>query len=127
MCMVEYCDEIFEPLGKTVFKARKPHRCGECRRTIEPGETYERHAGPFDGQFTVHKTCRHCVAVREWLLQVCSGWMYGSVSEDLYEHFREGYGLWLGRAVVGMQNHWKGRSGSLMEPMALPATLPTGP
>lgn len=44
--------------------ARKDHRCGECFRAIAPGETYERSAGSWEGDFWTMKTCSHCAALR---------------------------------------------------------------
>lgn len=124
MCMIDHADQI-TVLSDGILTARKPHRCGECHRVIEPGERYLRTTGVFDG-FATYKTCLQCVAVREWLSQVCSGWIYTQVGEDLAEHFYEGYGMWLGRAVIGMRNHWRKRDGSLMQPMKLPEKMPVG-
>ena len=126
MCMVDDNEKI-QVLSHTKPRARKAHKCGECNRTIEPGETYERTAGVADGYFETYITCEQCVAVREWLAKVCSGWVYTMVGEDLQEHFREGYGIWLGRAAIGVRRKWRKRNGSLMRPMALPAVLPTPP
>lgn len=46
-------------------KARKDHRCGECHRTIDPGETYRFWSwvgGDCDG-FLTAKMCAHCDAI----------------------------------------------------------------
>lgn len=126
MCMIDDSERI-NVLSDTKPRARKPHKCGECCRTIAVGETYEKTVGVYDGRFDTYVTCMHCVAVREWLSKVCSGWIYTMVEEDLREHFREGYGFWLGRAAIGMKREWRKRDGSLMQPMALPAKLPTVP
>lgn len=104
-------------------RARKTHRCAECARQISAGERYEVAGGVWDGAFNTFKTCGQCVAVREWLNQVCSGWIYGYVREDIHEHFHEGYGVWLGRAYIGMKRGWLRKDGSLMPPMALPANI----
>lgn len=87
--------------------ARKPQVCGECHRTIEPRETYERVKMLYDGHWSTEKTCAHCLAAREWIAQICSGWVYGSVGEDLQEHMYEGYAcLALGRLVIGIRRKW---------------------
>src|SRR5690554_6021028 len=99
MCMIDH-NEMVEVLSDTKPVARKVHRCGECQREIQPGEQYEKIVGIFEGQMDTYKTCLHCVAVREWLSQVCGGWLYGMVGEDLLEHYREGYGMWLARAYL---------------------------
>lgn len=43
-------------------KARKAHRCYECHRDIQPGETYTRSAGVWEGDFQCVKRCGHCIA-----------------------------------------------------------------
>jgi hypothetical protein len=43
-------------------KARTQHRCSDCGRIIEPGETYRRGVG-FDGTAWTWKDCAHCEAV----------------------------------------------------------------
>ena len=53
--------------------ARKRHRCGVCRRTILPGETYWRQASLDHGQAWTNKTCGHCERVV---------WAYGRVGGD---------------------------------------------
>lgn len=72
--------------------ARKPHRCGECGRTIIPKERYERVAGVWDGDFLTQLTCEHCVVARGWLERVCSTWLYNAVLADMQDHEGEGYG-----------------------------------
>ncbi len=46
-------------------KARKEHRCEDCKRLILRGEVYQRYAGKFDGEFYDVVTCRVCVEIRE--------------------------------------------------------------
>lgn len=46
-------------------KARKPQRCCECRRTIEPGEIYEYAHGVWDHRGGSYHTCAQCYEVRE--------------------------------------------------------------
>ena len=43
--------------------ARKRHRCGLCRRCIEPGESYWRQAGLDCATAWTTKTCAHCERV----------------------------------------------------------------
>lgn len=116
--------EPMYPCNVTTPRAVKAHKCGECRRTIQPGEQYEVTSGAYDGNWETYKTCQHCLSVRKWLSKVCNGWIFTMVGEDLLEHFREGYGLWLGRAYIGIKKGWKRRDGSPMKPMALPEKLP---
>lgn len=108
-------------------KARKAHKCGECCRTIEPGERYEFVCGSWEGHIETHRTCWHCLAAREWLSKVCNGWLYGMVREDLHEHYLEGYNpRWLSIACSGMRKQWRRPDGSMWRPMTLPKNLPVG-
>lgn len=62
--------------------ARKAHRCGECFRAIAPGDTYERAAGVWEGDFWDLKTCGHCAAFRTILDDVDTEFwegMYGGI------------------------------------------------
>ncbi len=47
----------------TTPRARKPHKCTTCYRTIEPGETYSRGFGVYDGHPTSWAHCLHCKAL----------------------------------------------------------------
>ena len=126
MCMIDGCDTWvwFRSAQRT---ARKSHTCTECRRPIAAGEIYEYATGKLDEGVRQFRTCVQCQAVREWLLKVCSGWVYEAVHEEMIEHFREGYGVWLGRAAVGMARKWRRFDGEgLMPPLVLPSVLPTG-
>lgn len=49
-------------------KARKPHKCGECNRTIEPGEKYLLEKELYDGNVSTCKTCWDCKSVRDHLV-----------------------------------------------------------
>lgn len=43
-------------------RARKPHRCDECSRTIEPREQYQYWTSVYDGNITTMRMCAHCWA-----------------------------------------------------------------
>lgn len=43
-----------------IRRARKPHRCDGCGRTIAPGETYIAQAGKFDSTFYTAAGCTRC-------------------------------------------------------------------
>lgn len=70
-------------------KARKIQRCGECRRLIFPGETYERVSGKWDGEFVTEKTCSDCLSIRSELFQT---YFYGGIKEGLHEMISEADG-----------------------------------
>ena len=75
----------------TTVRARKPHRCCECRDVIPVGAQYERAAGKSDGDIWVAKTCLPCAEVRRAF--ACGGWVYGDLweqaAEDLFPVWRE--------------------------------------
>lgn len=100
--------------------ARKAHRCGDCSRTIEPGERYLYAAGKSEGYFFTAKMCAHCWAACQWLSIVCRGWMYGGVWEDLELHFVDEpppiTSLDLGRLLVVRNNQFRTRSGEPIDP-----------
>ncbi len=49
---------------RTMPRARKRHRCCECRGNIQPGEVYERFSGIWDYPMTF-KTCSDCNDLRK--------------------------------------------------------------
>jgi hypothetical protein len=108
MCMIDDCDTgSFST--ETGRRARKEHKCGECRRTIARGESYIRAAGYNDGFWTA-KMCLHCNEAAVLLQRECSGYVYGSVEEDLEDHARYKRYPWSGEAarlLIGMRRHWR--------------------
>ena len=120
MCLIDAC-EPWHFFKADIAKARKAHWCGECRRQIESGEIYERARGLADGFWSTFKTCRHCIAAREWLTLVCNGFCYEFVAEELGEHIEEGYrSVWLARAAYGVSNGWNRRDGTQLPPPRKP-------
>lgn len=111
-------------------RARKPHRCVECARTIEPGEVYYRTAAKWEGDFFTVKTCAHCHIARHWFWsRPGSGWLEwtyeGQFAAGEWEEFlldrrlqdpaEQAFG-W--RLIVGHRRQWRRKDGSLW---ALPA------
>ena len=41
-------------------RARKQHKCSECKEVIEPGETYKRDSYLMDGSWSHLKICEYC-------------------------------------------------------------------
>ena len=73
---------------ESTVKARKPHKCVECRETIPAGAHYERVVGKWDGTVRTEKTCLLCREIRAAFC--CEGWTYGMLWEDIEEQmFRE--------------------------------------
>lgn len=58
MCDIPSC---FQEITR---KARKVHRCCECRGDILPGETYQYVSGIWDGEPYDFKTCSDCASLR---------------------------------------------------------------
>ncbi|HET7110198.1 MAG TPA: hypothetical protein VFI41_04960 [Gemmatimonadales bacterium] len=117
--MIDYAEDSYQHTRyKTISKSRKAHHCGECRRVIERGESYEDFWGVYDGSWYNAKTCSHCVAAREWLQKECRGWLWEMVCDDLKEHFEEMPDLHLGRLIVSVRRGWKRFDGNgLMAPI----------
>jgi hypothetical protein len=122
MCLIDSSDGQVTMLdaGRYVV-ARRAHKCAECWRRIDAGERYYRETFVFEGDLSHHKTCEHCMVVRQWLQDECGGWLFGSVQEDAADH-ASGYGVDLARAVIGMRWKWRGRSGRLLR---VPGPIPT--
>lgn len=59
------CDGIVEMLERDHVKARKMHKCGECRRDIQPGSEYERTSFKWEGKFETYHVCFDCAEIRE--------------------------------------------------------------
>ena len=77
-------DEYCELLEKANPRARKPHKCIECCRTIKVGEKYL-YEKIVDNGISVIKTCSDCETLRSFL---CS-WHYGEVRYDIEENIGE--------------------------------------
>ena len=82
------CDwDPAEAYCKTTVVARKRHSCSECFGWIEPGESYERVWGKWDGSQDTFKTCPDCLALRDWTKAhvPCFCWQHGSLRDDARE------------------------------------------
>src|ERR1700679_2736602 len=54
----DFCDISYR-------KARKPHKCCECGKVINPGEKYEHYWGKFDGDTAAIDTCIICAEIAD--------------------------------------------------------------
>ncbi len=79
--------EIAECFFESSPIAKKPHKCCECGRIIEPGEKYIRESGKWTGEFSVYKTCIDCFSVREEMF--CEGYLYTTLWENVCEYLRD--------------------------------------
>ena len=92
-----------------IGKARKPHKCNECRRPIAIGEGYFRQFGIQDGSSFTYETCDHCRVAQALLIRECHGFLHEMVRDDLHEHINEAL-PWSGMAArlyIGMRRKWK--------------------
>lgn len=97
--------------------ARKAHRCGECFRTINPGERYQRAAGCWWGDFWHQETCAHCAALRPMLRDFDPEYnedYYGGLVESLYDRVGD-LPCGLLRGFVNARRGWRRRDGSLVD------------
>jgi hypothetical protein len=110
MCRVEDADP-WDFFYQETRRARIPHLCGECRRTIVPGERYVYSKGLFDKRWSMHRTCQHCEVAGLWLYYACGGYLFGDLRDELEEHFREEVQLrspTLRHLIIGIRRKWAG-------------------
>jgi len=84
-------DECCLELSRSLPKARKPHKCHECKDWIQAGERYERVSTLYDGDFDEHKTCLGCVSIRNEFFK--DGYFYEQIIEAFEEHVSECSGI----------------------------------
>src|SRR5690606_37845746 len=58
MCL--WVDVDYTELDSGERRARKPHKCDECFRTIDPGERYQYWTIAQDGTVETQRMCAHC-------------------------------------------------------------------
>lgn len=66
-------------------RARKPHRCCECRRVINPGEQYHVAFGVWNGDPRRFKWCAQCHALRVTLDESGGCACFGELLDVAYE------------------------------------------
>lgn len=82
VCIGTYDYDGPEFWKRSAPKARKPHRCCECNREIQRGETYQLDTGRWDGDFNTYRTCAQCAEIRD-VFTCGGGWLYRSLWEDM--------------------------------------------
>jgi hypothetical protein len=80
-------DEGPEFYTEKIIKARKQHKCNECRGMINKGEKYERVTGKWDGNVSTYKTCLDCLSIRKQFFS--NGWSFSDMLWDLKDHIVE--------------------------------------
>ena len=81
-CSIE-CEDACDLDSSEMRKARKQHICGECDRTIKPGERYEVYTILREGGWSSYKTCLGCRRIRDHFCK--GGWIFGGVAEQVEE------------------------------------------
>lgn len=61
----EHDGDLAEMSDTKMVRARKAHRCCECRRTIAAGTLHERCKLLYDGTWSCFRTCLICHEIRE--------------------------------------------------------------
>lgn len=106
MCMIDDA-EMSDLVDRQTCRARKAHRCGNCGRPIEPGETHEVATHLFDGSWSRVRSCAQCVAARQWLWEMCGGWLDGGVALDLEQHADDELSPALWRLAIACNRGWR--------------------
>jgi hypothetical protein len=124
MCRISDCEQ--STVSHTLRgKARKPHTCCECGRTIAVGETYARTESLYEGYWGTFKVCSHCEVAQALLSNNCGGWVFEQVKEEIEEHAYEYPTIADGLLQVadGMRRKWRWFGGGLMMIPFMPASI----
>lgn len=84
MCECDY--DLPEHFRQANVRARKFHRCTECRGWIAPGETYLKTFGVWDGDAAGYATCSDCQALAAWAEDQSGGdicYSFGNMIHDI--------------------------------------------
>lgn len=76
-----------------IRKARKTHRCSECKGIILPKEKYEHVSALWEGDVCAFKTCGSCRDLRTWVQNnvPCLCWVHGLGDQSLVDAISEAY------------------------------------
>lgn len=101
---VDYGGPYAEFYTESMVKAKKKHKCCECGKEIEPGETYEKITGKWDSFIETYRTCKNCLNIKEVFF--CEGWLFEGMKEALYEHLQDilYYGEFPGECLVKLES-----------------------
>lgn len=68
-----------------MVRARKPHKCYECNRRIQPGEEYNRVVGKWDGEFGQYTFCSECHEIQT-AFSCDNSRLFGCLWEEIEEY-----------------------------------------
>lgn len=71
--------------NSAMVKARKAHKCCECRRVIQPGEQYERVAAIWDGSWSHYRTCALCREIRD-VFRCGDGFLFETLWDEMRDY-----------------------------------------
>lgn len=71
-------------------RARRSHRCCECKETISAGHTYEHTSGKWEGEIETFRTCERCADLRASYLAMGYCVAFGTLWSDHYDMLPEG-------------------------------------
>lgn len=80
-------DDVCTMLRSGYPRARKEHRCHECKRIISVGEKYLSETVFFDKEISIWKTCLDCESIRKAFFS--EGFFFGETRWMLNDHIRE--------------------------------------
>jgi hypothetical protein len=69
--------------NEEIVRARREHKCCECRRPIRKGEVYQRANGKWDGDFASFATCNACLVIWRSVRQLGACHIFGGLSEEI--------------------------------------------
>ncbi|MDE2024883.1 MAG: hypothetical protein KGJ07_00140 [Patescibacteria group bacterium] len=117
MCNYDY--DAPRVYSDSVRKARKTHKCSECFRLINIGESYKYIFGIYGKDTSQFKTCSHCSEAQSWLFFTCGSFLHGDLQKEIHEHATESMNktekFMLYRLYLGIKKQWRRKNGSLMK------------
>ena len=99
-------------------KARKTFKCYECHGLINPGDSHEKTAGKWEGNFESFRTCSRCAELKKWarISVPCFCYTYGEVLYDVKNLVDEarhdcppGFTMEWGRRMIKIERHATGQ------------------
>lgn len=88
-----YCDYGDGPsvMDEKTVKAKKAHKCSECRGTILAGEAYLKTWGIWASEARTFKRCSDCSELMAWAEAhvKCICWLYGDAHTNILEAMTE--------------------------------------
>jgi len=63
--MYENTPEIYR---EEYRKARKIHKCCECKKDINPGQEYKYAVGKWEGEFNYYRWCLECDEIKIYIM-----------------------------------------------------------